>query len=144
MAVTPPSKSITQVAKMMRDLDYCMFTTKAEHGGLRSRPMSNNGEVEFDGDVWFFSADESRKVAEIEADPSVELCYSDPDRFLFISMSGTATIVRDIAKKRELWIEDLERWFEDGPDDEDVVLIKVSPNVVAYWNGEENNEVTLD
>ena len=144
MAVTPRSKSITQVANMMRDLDYCMFTTRAEDGGLRSRPMSNNGEVEFDGDVWFFSAGESRKVAEIEADPSVELSYSDPDRFLFISMSGTATIVRDIAKKRYLWIEYLELWFEDGPDDEDVVLIKVTPNVVAYWNGEENNEVTLD
>ena len=144
MAVTPRSKSITQVANMMRDLDYCMFTTRAEDGSLRSRPMSNNGEVEFDGDVWFFSAGESRKVAEIEADPSVELSYSDAARFLFISMSGTATIVRDIAKKQELWIEDLERWFEDGPDDEDVVLIKVTPNVVAYWNGEENNEVTLD
>ena len=144
MAVTPRSKSITQVANMMRDLDYCMFTTRAEDGGLRSRPMSNNGEVEFDGDVWFFSAAESRKVAEIEVDPLVELSYSDSDRFLFISMSGTAAIVRDIAKKRELWIDELERWFEDGPDDEDVVLIKVTPSVVAYWNGEENNEVALD
>ena len=144
MAVTPRSKSISQVAKMMRDLDFCMLTTNAEGGQLRSRPMSNNGEVEFDGDVWFFSAAESRKVAEIEVDPSVELSYSDPDRFLFISMSGTAVIVRDVAKKRELWIEDLERWFEDGPDDEEVVLIKVTPSVVAYWNGEENKELTLD
>ena len=66
---------------MMRDLDYCMFTTRAEDGGLRSRPMSNNGEVEFDGDVWFFSAAESRKVAEIEVDPLAELSYSIPTAF---------------------------------------------------------------
>ena len=144
MAVTPRSKSIAQVAKMMRDLDFCMLTTRAEDGNLRSRPMSNNGEVEFDGDVWFFSAAESRKVSEIEADPSVELSFSDPERFLFISMSGQASIVDDIAKKRELWIEDLERWFENGPDDESIVLIKVTPTVVAYWNGEENEELTLD
>ena len=144
MAVTPRSKSITQVAKMMRDLDFCMLTTKAEDGYLRSRPMSNNGEVEFDGDVWFFSAADSRKVTEIEADPFVELSYSDPKRFLFISMSGEAAIVHDVAKKRELWIEDLERWFEDGPESEDVVLIKVTPSVVAYWDGEKDEEITLD
>ena len=106
--------------------------------------MSNNGEVEFDGDVWFFSAVDSRKVEEIEADPLVELSYSDTKRFLFISMSGEAAIVRDMEKKQELWIEDLERWFEDGPESEDVVLIKVTPSVVAYWNGEEDGEITLD
>ena len=144
MAVTPRSKSIPQIAKMMRDLDFCMLTTRAEDGNLRSRPMSNNGEVEFDGDVWFFSAAESRKVSEIETDPFVELSYSDPERFLFISMSGEASIVRNVEKKQELWIEDLERWFEDGPESEDIVLIKVTPTVVAYWNGEENEEITLD
>ena len=136
MAVGPRSKSITQIAKMMRELDFCMLTTKAEDGYLRSRPMSNNGEVEFDGDVWFFSAADSRKIADIEADPFVELSFSDAKRFLFISMSGEASIVNDIEKKRELWIEDLERWFEDGPESEDVVLIKVTPSVVAYWNWE--------
>ena len=60
------------------------------------------------------------------------MCYSDTERFLFISMSGEAAIVHDVEKKRELWIEDLERWFEDGPESEDVVLIKVTPSVVAY------------
>jgi len=144
MAVAPRSKSITQIAKMMRDLDFCMLTTKAEDGYLRARPMSNNGEVEFDGDVWFFSAADSRKVAEIEADPLVQLSYSDTKRFLFIAMSGEAAIVRNAQKKQELWVEDLERWFEDGPDSEDVVLIKVTPNVVAYWNGEEDGEIALD
>ena len=144
MAVTPRAKSIAQIVKLMRDLDFCMLTTKAEDGALRSRPMSNNGEVEFDGDVWFFSATDSRKVSEIEADPFVQLSFSDPKRFVFISMSGEASIVENVAKKRELWMEDLERWFEEGPDDEGIVLIKVTPNVVAYWSGEESDEITLD
>jgi len=39
----------------MRKLDFCMMTTQSDKG-MRARPMSNNGEVEFDGDVWFFSA----------------------------------------------------------------------------------------
>ena len=142
--MTDRARSIKQIAKLMRDLDFCMLTTQAGDGQLHARPMSNNGEVEFDGDVWFFCAADSRKVEEIEAEPRVELSYADPERFLFISMSGDAEIVRDVEKKRELWIEDLERWFEEGPDSEDVVLVKVTPTTVAFWNGEEEGEVTLD
>ena len=141
---TQKAGTVKKVADLMRDLDFCMFTTHAADGELRSRPMSNNGEVEFDGDVWFFSAAESRKVEEIEADPQVHLAYADTENFRFISMSGEAKIVRDVEKKTELWMEELERWFEDGPESEDVVLIKVTPSVVAYWSGEDEGEVTLD
>ena len=141
---TRNSKSIAKIAEMMRDLDFCMLTTRASDGGLHSRPMSNNGEVEFDGDVWFFSAATTRKVGEVEAEPRVHLGYADPERFLFISMEGEAEIVRDVEKKRELWVDELERWFKDGPDSDDVVLLKVRPSVVEYWNGEGEGRLTLD
>ena len=39
-----------------------MLTTVDEQGYLRSRPMSNNREVEFDGDLWFFTYGSSHKV----------------------------------------------------------------------------------
>ena len=142
--VTDRSKSIAQVAALMRKLDFCMLTTRTADGQLHARPMSNNGEVEFDGDVWFFSAADSRKVEEIEDEPQVELSYADTKRFVFVSMSGEAEIVRSVAKKRELWMEELERWFDEGPESEDVVLIKVTPTTVAYWNGEDEGELTLD
>ena len=139
----PNTASLKKVADMMRDLDFCMLTTHADNGQLRSRPMSNNGEVEFDGDVWFFSGADTRKVADIETEARVELSYADTQTFRFVSMSGTATIVRDVNKKRELWIDDLARWFKDGPESEDVVLIKVTPSVVAYWQGEDEGEIAL-
>lgn len=138
------SATTKRVAEMMRDLDFCMFTTRSSDGRLHARPMSNNGEVEFDGDVWFFSAAETRKVEEIEAESAVHLSYADIERYRFISMSGNAEIVRDPKKKRELWIKELERWFDDGPESESIVLIKVTPNVVAYWNGEDAGELNLD
>lgn len=136
--------AIAKVATMMRDLDICMFTTQTADGALHARPMSNNGEVEFDGDVWFFSAADTRKITEIRAEPRVLLSYADLMQFRFISMSGAATVVHDTEKKKELWIDDLERWFPDGPTSEGVVLIKVTPSVVAYWGGEDEGEITLD
>lgn len=132
---------IKKVASIMKDLDFCMMTTRSK-SGLRARPMSNNGEVEFDGDVWFFSAAESRKIGDIESDPEVHLSYADTKSFVFVSMGGSASIVRDIEKKRQLWMEELERWFEDGPESDDVVLIKVTPRTVAYW-GDDEGEVDL-
>jgi general stress protein 26 len=127
------STEIKKVAKLMRDLDFCMFTTHAGRGGFHARPMSNNGEVEFDGDVWFFSAADSRKVREIKANPTVHLSYADLQDWRFVSMTGRAQVVRDPEKKAELWMDDLERWFDDGPDSEGIVLIKVTPSLVSYW-----------
>ena len=135
--------SIKKVAKLMRDLDFCMLTTLPMRGGTHSRPMSNNREVEFDGDVWFFSAADSRKVREIGADPRVELSYADPARYLFVSLSGEATIVRDPKRKRALWMKELERWFDEGPESDEVVLIRVTPKTVAYWTKDGDDEVTL-
>ena len=135
------SAEIKKVAKMMQNLDFCMMTTQSPDG-MRARPMSNNGEVEFDGDVWFFSAADARKIDDIMRDPQVHLGYADTENFVFISMTGEASIVRDKEKKRELWIEDLERWFEDGPDSDDVVLVKVTPQSIAYW-GEDEGEIQL-
>jgi general stress protein 26 len=113
MAKKPPA-TIKKVAKLMRDLDFCMLTTRTKRGSVHSRPMSNNGEVEFDGDVWFFSAADSRKVREIEAEPSVHLSYTDLDDWRFVSMTGRARIVRDAEKKQELWLKELEQWLTTG------------------------------
>lgn len=82
--------AIQKIAKLMRDLDFCMFTTLPMRGGTHSRPMSNNREVEFDGDVWFFSAADSRKVREIKTNPNVQLSYVDLDGWRFLSVSGKA------------------------------------------------------
>lgn len=135
--------SIRRVAKLMRDLDFCMFTTLPARGGTRSRPMSNNREVEFDGDVWFFSSADSRKVRDIKSNPRVHLSYIDPGSWRFVSVSGKARIVRDVEKKRELWMKELEQWFEDGPESSAVVLIKVTPNAISYWTKRDAGEITI-
>lgn len=134
---------IKKVAKLMRDLDFCMFTTLPTRGGTHSRPMSNNREVEFDGDVWFFSAADSRKVREIKTNPSVQLSYVDLARWRFLSVSGKARIVHDVEKKQELWMKELEQWFDEGPESNAIVLIKDTPSVISYWTKDDAGELRL-
>lgn len=136
MTDTNTEADVTFVAGLLRKLDICMMVTRTDDG-LRGRPMSNNGEVEWDGDNWFFAARDSRKVVEIDADPSVELAFIDTPNGTWINIEGRATVVRDDPeRKRQLWQKDLERWFENGPDDEGVVLIKVSARHIDAWAGE--------
>ncbi len=130
-----------KVAKLMRELDFCLFTTVTKSGAMNSRPMSNNREVEYDGDVWFFSGADTRKVKEIKQNPNVHLSYIDPNEFMFVSMSGECEIVTDVKKKKELWQKDLERWFENGPEGDDVVLLKVRPSTIAYWSKDGDGEI---
>lgn len=127
---------LTEIAELLKDIDICMLVTRSD-GTLHGRPMSNNGNVEYDGDSWFFSFRDTPKVAEIEADPRVELAYIATDKGTWISIEGRAEVVEDEDRKRELWVEDLDQWFPDGPDDERVVLIKAAADTVHVWGEQE-------
>jgi general stress protein 26 len=129
--------ALRRIGELTRDIDICMLVTRAD-GGLRGRPMSNNGEVEYDGDTWFFSYRDTPKVDEIGADPRVALAYVATELGTWLSIEGTAVVVEDDERKRELWQEDLKTWFEAGPDDDRLVLIKVRADRVHGWaEGEE-------
>ena len=105
--------------------------------------MSNNGEVEWDGDSWFFAASDSRKVTEIEADPRVQLGFIDTHNATWVNVEGEAIVVRDdVEQKRRLWQDDLARWFQDGPDDPSVVLIKVQARHIDAWS--KDGDVVID
>ena len=140
-----PRDDLASVAGLLKKLDICMLTTRATDGALHGRPMSNNGEVEYDGDSWFFAFSDSRKVREIDADPRTELAFIDTPNGTWVNVEGQATVVRDDPeRKRELWQDDLKRWFADGPDDPNVVLIKVRARHVDAWSGEAEYSLDLN
>ena len=133
------------VAQLLKKLDICMLTTRAADGALHGRPMSNNGDVEYDGDSWFFAFRDSRKVREIDADPRAELAFIDTPNGTWVNVEGRASVIRDDPeRKRELWQDDLKRWFADGPDDPNVVLIKLSARHIDAWSGEDEYSLDLD
>ncbi len=126
------TKEFSDVAKAMAQIDFCMMQTVGEHG-VNTRPMSNNGEVQYDGDNWFFARTGSTKIAEISADDRVQLTFSDHDGPSFISVWGSGTIVDDADLKKKYWHKGLEQWFENGPEDPEVSLIKVSAERIQTW-----------
>lgn len=137
-------EDLASVAQLLKRLDICMLTTRAATGELHGRPMSNNGEVEFDGDSWFFSFADTRKVREITADPRTELAFIDTQNGTWVNVEGEAEVVRDdTERKRQLWQDDLARWFSEGPDDPKLVLIKVHARHIDAWAGEDEYSFDL-
>jgi len=131
---------LAAVAERMRELDICMLSTRTDDG-IASRPMSNNAQVEYDGDTWFFARRASAVVREIETDPTVALGYIATERGTWIAIDAEAAIDHDANHKRERWFEELRRWFENGPDDPEVVLIRATATRIRAWGGDTDLDV---
>jgi general stress protein 26 len=136
-------EAIPEIAGLLRAIDICMFATRGEDGELHARPMSNNRQVEWDGDSWFFAPADGRLVAELRSDPQAITTYRADDRFAFVALSGRAEIVTDSEQKRAHWLDELSRWFENGPDDPNVALIRVRSSAAQWWTDEGDGNADL-
>lgn len=138
----------TELADAMGKIDFAMLTTRTEGGQLATRPMSNNGEVEYDGDSYYFSWDDARTVTDIARDAQVALSFQGKAGLLgkpplFVAVEGTARLVRDKAAFADHWSADLERWFPDGIDTDGLIMIHVHADRIHYWDGNDEAEVTI-
>lgn len=136
------AKTLSDLSKQMGKIDITMLTTHTENGEIAARPMSNNGEVEYDGTSHYFTRDESRMVSDIKRHPKVLLSFQGSKGF-FVAVQGKATVVRDKKTFAEHWNDDLDQWFEDGIDTRGLVMITVDATRIHYWDGEENGEIEL-
>ena len=135
------NNSIEKIRKLTEDIDFCMLTT-IDAGHMRSRPMSTQ-QTEFDGDLWFFTDDNTHKIDEIAKDNRVCAAYAKPASDTYVSISGRAEVVRDPAKMEELWSPVLKAWFPDGLEDPHLCLLKVSAEQAEYWDSPSGKLVQL-
>jgi general stress protein 26 len=117
-----------------------IITTVNEEGHLVSRPMAVK-EREFDGDLWFFTEDPSHKTAEVRANPEVNVALESGKGW--VSLAGTAEVVKDAAKIDELWDTGAEAWFSEGRSDPKVALLKVTAHTAELWATDEAKPLVL-
>jgi general stress protein 26 len=143
------TKTLSELAELMKDIDFAMLSTHTEGGAIASRPMSNNGQVEYDGDNYFFACEDTRVVTDIRANPQVSLGFQAKGGLLgmkprFVSIEGRGELIKDKSQFEAHWTKDLEIWFKDGVDTPGLTLIKVHGLRAHYWDGEEQGEIVLD
>ena len=124
---------IKKLAEMMKGIRFAMLTTVEENGALHSRPMATQ-DVEFDGDLWFFTKEHSPKVWEASQHRQVSVSFADPEKSRYIAASGPATLVHDRAKMEEFWKAPYKVFFPQGLEDPEIALLKVTVEKAEYWD----------
>jgi general stress protein 26 len=140
-------KTIGEISKRMAGIDIAVLSTHTDGGQIANRPMSNNGDVDYDGTSYYFSFEQARTVADIQANSKVALGFtSDGGIFsdaIYVAVEGHAELIRDKELFKAHWTSGLDRWFEKGVDTPNIVLIKVKASRVTYWDGDDEGEVRV-
>src|ERR1700753_760258 len=140
-------KLLAEIAKEMAGIDIAILSTHTENGAIANRPMSNNGDVNYDGTSYYFTFEQARAVSDIQRDPKVALGFSSAGGIfsdgIYVAVEGTAELIRDKAAFRQHWASELDKWFDKGVDTPGIVLIKVKAKRAKYWKGREEGEVEL-
>lgn len=143
--------TLADISEAMRDIDFCTLATHTAGGAIGARPMSNNRNVDYTGDAWFFTYDDRQMITDIAGDPNVGVTYQGSAGIkgilgapgAFFHVVGTATVIRDKAAFAERWDKSLDRWFPQGVETPGTVMIEVKAQRLHYWDGEEEGEVEV-
>lgn len=133
--------AVERIRDMAKKAQTCFFCTAVPSGeSSAARPM-NVRDVDDEGNLWFLSASDSHKNAEIDIDPVVRLYMQGSPHSDFLSLTGHAMITTDKAKIRELWNPMIRTWFTEGVDDPRITVIKVTPMDGYYWDNKHGNAI---
>ena len=130
--------------RLIKDMKFGMFTTHHDNGHLHARPMTTQNHAIDEHDLlWFFMSRKAETVADLLASPQVNVVYADSSKDTYVSVSGEASLVEDMAKKKELWSVFVKAWFPDGVEDADLALVQVKISHAHYWDVDSSKLVQL-
>ena len=131
-----------KLRKLLKGFRVAMLTTTTPDGELRSRPMAAV-RMGADGDVWFLTKVRAPKVGEVEEHHRVNVNYASAEDGRYVSLSGTASLVRDPARVLDLWKRRHRKWFPEGKNDPELAALRVQVERGEYWDGAEGKTVVL-
>ena len=140
-AADATSDDVAELAERIKGIRFAMVTLPDAVGDIHGRPLTVQ-DVDFDGTFWFLVSKSAEWTSAAGAGIAANVALDDAKDGRWISVSGAATLVEDRARIQEMWSPLYEAWF-DGPDDPDLVLLRVESNSADYWDADANRIVRL-
>jgi general stress protein 26 len=125
-------EGLEKIGELVKGIHIAMLVTSDENGGFSSRPMGVQDKP-FDGALWFLTRADSHKVEEVGADQRVLLTFAEPKDSKYVALKGTATVMHDREKVKELWSPLYKAWFPNGEDDPAIAVLRVDVTEGEYW-----------
>ena len=122
-----------KVREMINQIGTAFMVSTTPDGKLHGRPMAN-AELDTNWDkIYFATQRQSGKVTELTQDSHVYLGYTNTSGSDWVSVTGKARVIDDKQKNKDVWSAAFKNWF-DGPEDPNMVLIEVTPDLAEYWD----------
>lgn len=121
-------ENVRKLGDVLRSLDRVMLTTADRGGQLVSRPMALR-VGRFNGSLLLFAPIKSRIIANIAANPKVNISYTGARTS--VSIAGTATYTPNFTRISAQWHDGLNPWFPLGA--ADAALIEVIVDEARFW-----------
>ena len=126
-------EGIKKLRRLTKDNKFCMLTTVDEIGVLRSRPMTIQ-KMEGNGDIYIFIGRNTGVAAAVEHNDYVNASFANHCGDVAVSVSGKAKLLKDRQKMEELWEPIFQIRFPQGPDDPNLVLLKIEVETAEHWD----------
>lgn len=128
---------------LIQDTRFCMLSHRHADGTLHSHPLTTqNKTLAADACLYFFVSRTTEVGQRLRQDGNVNLAYANPGKDTWVSVTGTASVLEDMEKKKELFGPMAKAWF-DGPEDPNLELVEVRIDEAEYWNVKENKLLQL-
>lgn len=124
-----------KIWNLIKDIKVAMLVTNDNDLGMHARPMQLVQD-EYDGTLWFYTNTAADKVFEIEKEREVCLAFSCPEKENYVSMTGTAQLIKDQAKIEKFWSPFVDAWFPDGKKSPNVGMLEIKISKGEHWDTE--------
>jgi general stress protein 26 len=128
----PDPGDLAKLGELIRDIRVALLTTVDRDGSFHTRPVQTL-QVEADRTLWFFTDWSSPKVDELQHDVRVSLGYADSAKKVYVAVTGSASLLRDIDKAKQLWSIEQRAYYPEGPEDSRLALLRVVIERAEYW-----------
>ena len=125
-------RSVRQLRQLLKSMPIGMLTTQTLSGETHTRPMLVH-DIDEAGWLWFVTDRDSRKACELTQNPHASIAFQSSKGDRYVSVQGTAVVVRDDLKLKRLWNPTLRSWFPRGRRDPEIVLVAMRVARAEYW-----------
>jgi general stress protein 26 len=123
---------LAKLGELIRDIRVALLTTVDRDGRFHTRPVQTL-QVDVDGTLWFFTDWSSPKADELHHDVRVSLGYAEPAKNIYVALSGSGSLFRDLQKAQQLWSIEQRAYYPEGPEDHRLAVLRVLIERAEYW-----------
>jgi general stress protein 26 len=133
--------AIEKMRKLIDAAGSCFFQTESSISDSHSaRPMSVQ-KTDDSGNIWFLSSVDSKKNAELLANPKAKLFFQGSSHSDFLELHGEVSISQEKTKIKELYDPIVKVWFTEGVDDPRITVLQFKPQTGYYWDTKHGNAI---